>query len=85
MSADSPILYKNSKMYGMTKLYEKTQPAMNNPIAGIEMLRLMLISFSFNAGLINPIDSLMMIGIPTMIPTSAATYTCAKNACPGAV
>ena len=25
--ADSPYLYRNSKMYGMTRLYENAQPA----------------------------------------------------------
>jgi len=56
--ADSPYLYKNSKIYGITKLYEKTHPAMNNPNAGSEILLLTLISFSFNAGLMNPTSSL---------------------------
>jgi len=51
--ADSPYLYKNSKIYGITKLYEKTQPAINSPNAGIDMLLLTLISFSFSAGLMN--------------------------------
>ena len=81
--ADSPYLYKNSKMYGMTKLYEKAHPAMNNPNAGNDMVLLTLISFSLRAGLINPTNSLIIIGILTIMPTSAAMYTCAKNAWPG--
>ncbi len=44
------------------------------------MLLLTLISFSFSAGLINPTNSLMTIGIPTTIPTKAEMYTWAKNA-----
>ena len=49
------------------------------------MLLLTLISFSFSAGLMNPTNSLIITGIPTTIPTSAAMYTWAKKACPGAV
>ena len=72
--ADSPYLYKNSKINGITKLYENIQPAINNPKAGNEIFLLTLISFSFNAGLINPTNSLIITGIPTTIPTRAETY-----------
>ena len=48
--ADSPYRYKNSKMYGITKLYENIQPVMNNPSAGNEIFLLTLISFSNKAG-----------------------------------
>ena len=62
-------------MYGITKLYENTHPAMNNPNAGMEILLLTLISFSFRAGFMKPTSSLIIIGIPTTIPTKAEMYT----------
>ena len=59
-------------MNGMTKKYEKIQPAAKSPTAGTVIERLMLISLSFNAGLINPDNSLTITGIPKTIPASAA-------------
>ena len=41
--AESPYRYKNSKIYGITKLYENTQPVINNPSAGNEIFLLTLI------------------------------------------
>ena len=52
-------------MYGITRKYEKIQPIINNANAGSAILRVTLISRSFNAGFMNPTDSLIIIGIPS--------------------
>ena len=70
--ADSPYLYKKSKMYGITNVYEKMHPEMNNPIAGIVIVRPTLISASFSAGFKNETNSFMINGTLATIPISAA-------------
>ena len=62
-------------MYGTTSVYENIHPVMNNPIAGIVIVRPTLISLSLRAGFKNEANSLMIIGIMATIPTSAAMYT----------
>ena len=66
-------------MYGTTKKYENKQPAMNKAKAGNAIARLTLISLSFNAGLMKPVSSLIITGIPKTNPARAKFYGMITN------
>ena len=82
---DAPYLYKKSSMKGITTKYAKRQPEIKRPMIGAVIVLPMFISFSFSAGFRKFTISRIIIGVQAKRPTSAAIYTCAKNAWPGAV
>ena len=82
---DSPYLYRNSSTYGTTTMYANAQPPANRPTAGSDSDLPMRASPGPSAGRTNAAASLTTSGIEAARAASAAMYTCAKNASPGAV
>ena len=83
--AESPYWYKKSNMNGTTNMYENMQPAANKNRDGSAMTRPTCTSAARRAGDTNATDSRIITGTDATIPSSAAMYTCEKNAWPGAV
>ena len=83
--ADSPYLYRNSSTYGTTRTYANAHPAANRPTAGSDRNLPMRASPDARAGRTNAAASLAASGIEAASAASAAMYTWAKNASPGAV
>jgi hypothetical protein len=69
---DAPYLYKKSNMNGITTKYANRQPEVKRPIIGAVIVLPMFISFSFSAGFRKLTISLIIIGVPATMPTSAA-------------
>ena len=82
-SAGPMQLAPDNKIY-ITNESQPTMSVINDP-NNFTNPNIRSTSFSFSAGFMNPTNSLIITGIPSTIPTSAAMYTCAKNAWPGAV
>ena len=82
---DTPYLYINSIVIGTIMYSANTAPMKNNKDAGTSRFLSNLISFLYNPGFINPVNSHNIKGIDMITPHIKETYICADNACPGPV